>query len=358
MDLPDNQRLRACLGRPRPGEAGRPSPQVYEELLRARLIVPVQLPQQGAPVGLMFTRSGGRTGLPVFTNPEEMKKTLPPGMEVMAFDARVVFQMASAAEPRIDSIMIDPYGAGVMLERSAFQALAAGAIPGAPAPGAESDAPRYLPMPPVGDDVLSALKEAGASRPDIDSCWLFCVEKGGRPHRTIGFEVSGLHGSECVQAFMALGPVRRALVRCGVSDAVVVGPAIIRELQPVALEVFRRSRAAPAAAAAETQRFSAAPEPPSDEVLAPIKRSAAGYPALKSCWLFMADAGRGPRLTVGFDAPGREGLAAARAFWELPEVHGVMARLGVEEVMVLSPDELARVVKTGFRVFRRGWFGL
>ncbi|MBI5884345.1 MAG: SseB family protein [Elusimicrobia bacterium] len=390
MDLPDNQRLRACFGRPQAGAATAASRQVYEELLRAKLIVPVQGPPKGTAVGLMFTQAGGRTGLPVFTNPEDMKKALPAGMQVMALDARTIFQMASTAQPRIDSILIDPCGAHLILEREAFQALAVGAIPGAdvlrspgaagpsgrpeapgvpggppgcgipPAPGAPADpgAVSYQAMPQVADDILSGLREAGASHTDILSCWLFCVAKpSGAPRKTIGFEVSAAQGPDAVKTFMASGPVRRALVRCGVTDALIIGEATMRQLKPVAVEVFHR-RAAVSASAQPKAVFLPLASAPAADALASLLSQAAAFPAVKGCWLFLADTGQGPVFTMGFEASGREGLTAARSFWELPAVRVVTERLGVAEVMVLSAEDFAMVKSVGTKVFRRGWFGL
>ncbi|MFA6317328.1 MAG: SseB family protein [Elusimicrobiota bacterium] len=378
MDLPQNQRLRACLGRPGSGAGGPVPRQVYEELLAAKLIVPVQEPPKGNAVHLMFTQTGGRTGLPVFTNPDDMARALPQGMQVAAFDAKTVFHLAEAAQPRIDSILIDPCGAQLTLERETFKALASGVIPGTPVPAPRAPAlpespaaaGRCLPMPQVAGEILSALVSACEVRKEIDSCWLFCLEKGGTIRRTIGFEVSGSHGSECVNDFMALGPVRRALVRCGVTDALIIAGATLSQVEAAATEVFRRRKAAPDRPPSSGRPSSAGRPAPSgprflapaaclpQDLLAGLAKAAAPYGGVKACWLFRTDLGRGLSLAMGFDASGRDGVAQARTFWELPAVREATERLGVEEVMVLETEDLPLVKAAGVKVFQRGWFWL
>lgn len=181
---------------------------VYEELLRARLLVltprgqGVITSEGGSPKEMaieLFTlrAEDGRTGLPVFTDQEALRRFGPPEALIsLLLDGRIVFRLA--LESDIDAVVINPGGpAGGEVERPEMSALAQGQIPDSGTVGMSViDAGTEVSIQPLGERpparFVDRLQEVVPGHPEIRACYLYRMGLGAEDLRlTLGLALDG-----------------------------------------------------------------------------------------------------------------------------------------------------------------------
>ena len=178
---------------------------LYAALLGATYLVPLARAidpehSEGEEVSLellSLTGSDGRTALPVFTHQEALALWAGRDQPAAVLPGEVVFQITAGSS--FDLMLVNPAGPfRGQIQRSEFEPLSRGLLPGTQAPATPDVAPGQsifidLPLVPVSGDTLDKVRSMLEKSPAVRSAHLFLMQVGpeSAPRLTLGIHAEG-----------------------------------------------------------------------------------------------------------------------------------------------------------------------
>jgi hypothetical protein len=222
---PSNPRLEKAMRELAKGEDPAKRREVYQELLKSRLILSTPQPlegkarqhKSGEKLALHFhslQNAGKKPTMLAFTSEEALLTWKKEGTPYIALGAKDIFTLALKAE--MDSIVINPAGpTGGELTLPEIHILAEGAIPKAAAQEGATDLEVKAgtevlvgaPTKPPPEKLLGALSESLAGYPEVQAAYFIQIAiGGGNPHWAVGLVIQG-DQAKAQAVFQASGPV-------------------------------------------------------------------------------------------------------------------------------------------------------
>lgn len=255
-----NPALLEALGRVAQHDDPAKRRRVYEELLKARLLVltphgggELSLSEGGTPKELaveLFTLQAedGRSGLPVFTDEDALGRWNPPeGLVSLLLDGPTVFQLAQ--QSAIDAVVINPGGpAGGEVEAPELEALARGQVPEAGMPptdvvAAGTEVSIGPPEGPPPARFVERLREVVPAHPEIAACYLYVLGIAGETRRlTLGLALADKFELAEIQRLFRdlIAELGNTMDGLGDVQAAVVDPDDLPRVAACGLKVFAR----------------------------------------------------------------------------------------------------------------------